>query len=424
MKKLDDSPELQQFRTEMIQFLNEFGLNGMAILAMARIADGYSYAPGEEIVRENEHSRHIYFLMSGSAQIRVEGDRRGSSAGTREAVTMLGEIAYFNDTPATATATVAGKAPAVVFRLGYDDFSEILERFPDARGTLARIGEMRMIRHLHGFIAYRRFMDMIGWPKDRFAVNRAFAKDLDDTVNLVFKPLLKKNSRILEVGDGPGLVSEMLHGSTPDLLDRLFLQATHLESAIADPLVAQPSDFTRAQDLDEKFDAIIALQVFNIVSRHAVEGQFDIARGLLNKGGFLLAAKSQLLDITHDFGASGNLIFNALEELVESTWPGAIGAKNLIETSFLDADLDPIMEWNKAFCGAVTAGELSVPQGTNEEDRVMLELLLEQAARQIFDPEDLHYRWLEWKAHERGFKVLRCEKHEESAFFFHLLQKP
>lgn len=423
MEKLKDSPQIMELRTRLIQFLNGIELNGMAILAIARQAEEYTYAPGELIVKQDQESKFIYFVLTGKVLVQVREKGKAMSMGAREAVTMVGEIAYFNKTPATATVKVGGRKPSVVFRIGYEEFGRILDKFPDVRATLARIGELRVIRHYHGFIAYRRFMDMIGWHKDRFAVNRAFAADLDNAVNLVFKPLLKKNARILEVGDGPGLVCELLYDANSNLLDNLFIQATHLEDAIARPLTPQPSDFLRAHNQEERFDAIVALQVFNVMSRHAVEAQFDIAHNLLKPGGILFAVKSQLLDIRHDSGTSGNLIFNALEEVVEYTWPGAIGSKNLIETSFQDADLDPIMEWNKAFCEKAMGGALTIPGDAAEENRVMLELLLGQAKLRLFDPEGVHYRWLEWKAGQHGFKVEQGEQSMESAFFYHLLRK-
>ena len=213
MNKLKDVADTSQYRDQLIHFLNEYGLNGMAILAMTRKAEGHTCAPGEIIVEQGKRSKHIFFLLTGIVQIYVKEMGQVKSMGERGAVTMLGEIAYFNKTPATATVSVSGKSPAVVFRLSYREFGEIIERYPDVKGVLARIGDMRVIRQFHGFIPFRMFMDMIGWRKDRFAVNRAFAEYLENGINLAFKPLLKKDAKILEVGDGPGLASEMLYGS-------------------------------------------------------------------------------------------------------------------------------------------------------------------------------------------------------------------
>ncbi|MCZ6627915.1 MAG: cyclic nucleotide-binding domain-containing protein [SAR324 cluster bacterium] len=423
MRKLKDGPETGEYRATLIQFLNEYNLNGMAILAMAREVVPYSYAPGEFILKQDEQSQFICFLLSGKVRILLKDKGRPKSVGTLEPVTMLGEIAYFNSTPASATVKVEGKTPAVVFRISYSSFTMVLERFPDVRATLSRIGDMRVLKHFHGFISYRKFMEMIGWRKDRFAVNRAFSQDLDFALGRVFRPAIKKNAKILEVGDGPGLVAELLYDSEPKILDNLSIQATYLEEAITNALTPQPSDFSRAHGLEERFDAIVALQVFNVVSRHAVEEQFQIAHSLLKNGGVLFAVKLQLLDIRHDSGTSGSLIFNALEELVEYTWPGAIGTKNLIETSFIDADLDPIMEWNKAFCRKAVAGKLKIPKSSSHEDRVMLNLLLKQVDSGLFDPEDLHYQWLGWKAEQYGFKSEASEKNTETAFFYQLLRK-
>lgn len=423
MKRLKSGSETESHKHELVKVLNEFGLNGMAILAMIRDAEEWTYDVGEAIVEQGKRSKHIYFLLTGSVLIEVQEHGDTVSMGERSAVTMLGEIAFFNDTPATATVSVAGKSPAIVYRLSYSHFSAIIGQYSDVRVTLARIGDMRMIRQLHGFIPYRMYMDMIGWRKDRFAIGRAFAEDLENSVNLVFKPALKENADILEVGDGPGLVSEILHESDPGMLDSLFLLVTELEESIANPGIARPSDFSRGGILKRTFDAIVAVQVFNVASRSVVDEQFKSAHRMLRKGGVLFAVKTQLLDITHDTGASGNLIFNSLEELVEKHWPGATGSKNLIETAFVDADLDPIMEWNHTFCGKAQAGALNIPSNADAEETVLLELLLQQAKAKLFDPEELHYRWLEWKAGTRGFQLMRSEKNPENAFFYLLLRK-
>lgn len=423
MKVLKVGKEAEGYRNGLVQFLNQYGLNGRAILAMVRRSKAYTYAPSELIVEQGKRSRHVFFLVTGSVIIHVKEGGRDVRMGEQPAITMLGEIAFFNNTPATATAKVADSGPAIVFRLGYGEFREIIDRFPDVRRTLARIGDLRMIRQRNGYIGFRMFMDMIGWRKDRFAVNRAFSADLENTVKLEFMPRLKKSDKILEVGDGPGLVSEIIFDSDPEKLDALHLLVSNLEASIANPGAALPSDFLRAGSLKHKFGAIVALQVFNVASRAAVEGQFQCAHNLLKKGGLLFAVKSQTVDITHDTGSSGNLIFNSLEELVEKHWPGAGGSKSLIDTTFLDADLDPIMEWNGSFCKKVVAGELKIPPRADKEERVLLKLLLGQAKLNIFDPEELHYRWLEWKAGECGFKLLSSGKNPENPFFYHLLQK-
>lgn len=424
MKKYKNEAETYRYRNELVQFLNEYGLNGMAILAMIRESEVYTYAPGEVILEQGKRSKHIFFLVTGSVTIHVMDMGHDRAMGETQAMTMLGEIAYFNNTPASATAIVGGTKPALVFRLSYTEFAKIIVRFPDVKGTLARIGDLRIIKQLHGFVGYSMFMDMIGWKKDRFAMNRAFAEDLENAVHSVFVPALKKkNSSLLEVGDGPGLVSEILYESYPEMLDSLHLQVNFLEESIANPGVARPSDFTRANRIKQKFDAIVALQVFNVASRGSAAEQFKIAHDLLRKGGVLLAVKTQILPIMHDTGASGNLIFNSLEELVEKHWPGAAGSKHLIETTFVDADLDPLMEWNKKFCEKARLGKLKFSKKIDKEERVLLSLLLEQAKESMFDPEELHFRWLGWKAGEAGFKTLKSEKNTDNAFFFFLFRR-
>jgi hypothetical protein len=367
MKVLQGGKAAEEYRNGLVQFLSEYGLNGMAVLAMVNKSEMFTYAPSELIVEQGKRSKHIFFLVAGSATIHVKEGGGDVRVGEQPAISMLGEIAFFNKTPATATARIASSKPAVVFRLGYGEFREIIDRFPDVQNTLARIGDLRMLRQRNGYIGYRMFMDMIGWRKDRFAVNRAFSGDLENAVKLVFLPRLKKKAKILEVGDGPGLVSEIVFDADSEKLDALHLLVGNLEESIANPGVALPSNFLRAEGIKQKFGAVVALQVFNVASRGAVEGQFRCAHSLLEKGGLLFAVKSQIVDITHDTGSSGNLIFNSLEELVQKHWPRAGGSKSIIETTFVDADLDPIMVWNKLFCKKVAAGELKIPaKGTKK----------------------------------------------------------
>ena len=196
MKSLKRGNEAEDYRNGLVQFLSQYGLNGMAILAMVRKSEAYTYAPSELIVEQGKRSRNIFFLVTGSVTIHVKEGGRDVRVGEQTAMTMLGEIAFFNNTPATATARVADNKPAIVFRLGYDEFREIIDRYPDVQATLARIGDLRMIRQRNGFVGYRMFMDMIGWRKDRFAVNRAFSADLENAVKLVFMPRLKKSDKI------------------------------------------------------------------------------------------------------------------------------------------------------------------------------------------------------------------------------------
>jgi SAM-dependent methyltransferase len=413
MKKLKDTPELEALRGSLIQSLNDLGLNGRPILAMVRQAEPY----------QNHQANFVFFLLKGETEISLEEKGKTRVLGKSGPVTTLGEIAYFNKTPATATVTVSSKEPAVVFRLSYEDFGSIIQQHPDVRETLARIGEMRIIRQYHGFVSYSLFMELIGWRKDRFAINRAFAEDLENAVTLALLPLLTEGKRILEVGDGPGLICEMLHSAKPELLDNLFVQATHLEEAIFSPLEPQPSDFRRARRLKERFDIIIALQVFNVVSRSGVNDQLEVADRLLQPGGFLFSVKSQLLDVRYPAKNSGEMLFDDLEVLAKKVWPGSMKANHLIETTFLDADLDPEMEWNQAVCEKAAAGKLEIPASVDEEEKFMLSLLLGQAGQRVFDPEKLHVEWLEWKAKQKGFALRKTAANPENSFFYQLLQK-
>ena len=125
----------------------------------------------------------------------------------------------------------------------------------------------------------------------------------------------------------------------------------------------------------------------------------------------------------HNLAAGEHGVFDYLEVLVEKFWPGALREKHLIDTAFFDADLPPEMDWNAGFREKVLAGDLEIPSAADEEEQLLLSLLLDQIAKGAFDPENLNFRWLGWKAPRHGFIEKRAEQHPEASFFFHLFVK-
>jgi CRP-like cAMP-binding protein len=259
-------------------------------------------------------------------------------------VTLLGEISYFNKTPATATVEATEDDPAVLLRVSYPVFADIIREHPGVRTTLARIGDLRVISGYNGYASYQFFTEQIGHKHDRLAVNRAVFPVLERTIRTVLLPRLKAHHRLLEVGDGPGIVSELLAELRPELLPRLFLQATHLEEAITHPFTPQSSDLSRARYLRERFNHIVALQVFNVLPPDRIEEQFKLARKLLLPDGELLIVRLNLLSLRYTSGnADTRLLYQDLEDLLERAWPGRDEWRPLINVSFLDADVDPLM---------------------------------------------------------------------------------
>jgi len=410
-----------QYRHELMQFLNKFGLDAAAILSMARRAELVRYDAGETILRQGEHDHFVYFLIDGNIRIHVAIEGEDRVLGERTPVTLLGEISFFNGTPATATAEAMNSGPAALLRVSYAVFTEIVREHPSVRTTLARIGDLRIISGYNGFVSYSFFMEQIGRKRDRFAVNRALFPTLERIIRQVLLPRVEDYHRVLEVGDGPGIVCELIQELRPTLLPHLYIQATHLEEAIAHPFVPQPSDLTRARYLRDRFQHIVALQVFNVSPPDRIEEQFKLAHRLLVPGGRLLIIKLNLLSMSYKTGsADTRLLYQDLEDLLERAWPGMLDWRPLIQVSFIDAALDPMMEWNPAFRRA--AETLSIPDGLSTVEHGMLELVLQQARRNVFNPDEVHFHWLAWVASGQGFSMESMDQEAEISFFYQLLR--
>jgi len=424
MHVVTDPEQVAAQREVLMKYLNDLSLDGAAILGLSRRAEVVRVESGEAVLTQGQRVPYVYFLLQGRVEVRLNIEGTERPFWEREAICLLGEIAYFNQTPATATVVVAGDQPAVFCRLHYDRFGTILDTHPDVKRVLERIGDLRLISQNNGFVSYLAFMEFIGWRRDRFALNRALFAHLETTVVTLLLPRLGLDDRILEVGDGPGVLCELLHELQPTTLDQLYLLANQLEDAIADPHVPHPSDFSRARWVPEKFQVVLALQVFNMVAPAAVDQQFRAAHDLLLPGGMLMVVKMRLFNISYD-GAQfdPHRFYETLEGLVDRHWPQARQGRPLIQMSFSDADLDPLMTWNEAVCAAVAAGEIALPDGLDGEGRVLLENLLGQCRVQVFDPDDLHYRWLMWKAETHGFKPWRAQHHSDIGYFYQIYEK-
>lgn len=424
MHLLEDDPAVPGYRNDLMEFLNGFGLDAAAILSTARRTEPVSYEPHEVVIQQGAHDQYLYFLVHGTIAISLEQHGRVEVLGERQAVTLLGEISYFNHTPATATVAVNGNGPASFMRLSYDEFTDVLETYPQMKPTLARIGEMRVISQMDGFISYSRFMDLIGQKRDRLAVNRALFPYLEDTIALRLLPRLEPEARILEVGDGPGIICEVLHEHRPEGEDHLFLQATHLEDAILDPLTSFPSDFSRANYLRERFDAIVALQVFEHVKPSQIAVQFERAARLLHPGALLLVIRLRAVDVMHVSGKQDtSLFFEGLEGLLNRAWPGLLGGTELIHVSFMDADVDPMMEWSPEFCQTVIDRGLEPPANEQGVERLLLDVLLRQARARQFNPEEINFHWLAWHASHHGLTLEESSQNPEVGFYYQLYRR-
>ena len=424
MQLLQNEQAVGDYRTALMQFLNQYGLDATAILSMVRRTEPVVFEPDEVVLAQGKHDEHIYFLVDGGIVISIHTEDRTEVLGEREAVTLLGEISYFNGTLATATVAVRKGGPASFLRLSYEQFSEVIADYPQIKPTLARIGEMRVISQMAGFTSFTRFMDMIGWKRDRLAVNRALFPLLEDAIAFRLLPRLDDTSRILEVGDGPGIICEILNERHKEWAPNLFLQASHLEDAILDPLTSYPSDFSRARYLREQFDAIVTLQLFEHVKPEEIGEQFELAVRLLKEGGALMVIRLRVVDVTHAAGLQDtSLLFRGLESVVRRVWPGVIDDDPLIQVAFVDADIDPMMEWSPHFCDQVIESGLTPPDSETGVERVLLDVLLAQARRRQFDPEELNFHWLVWHASHYGLTLEDSHQNPEVGFYYQIYRQ-
>lgn len=412
-------------RQRLMDYLNEMSLNAAAILSISRHAEPVACNPGEPILRQGVREHYVYFLMVGTALIRLKTGKEERILGDRQPVSMLGEISFFNDAPASASVEANTETRVLLFRIEYEKFRGIVDEFPQVRDVLTRIGDMRLISQYNGLAGYGMFMDMIGGLRDRFAINRAAMPPFEILLDNTFLPLVGETDKVMEVGDGPGIVCEVLSEKRPEIRDNLYIQATQLEDAIANPHTATPSDLTRAQYHTDSFAHIVALEVFNRMSPGRIPEQFKIAKKLVDSGGYLLMVKLRLLNIRYDDElANSQLLYATLESLVNQAWPDALDGGHLIETVFMDADLDPLMEWNSNFVSQVNKKQFKISNKFNAEQKVLLNLLLEQAKKSMFDPSEILFEWLTWQGTSQGLQLVKSEHQPEVDFFYHLFRVP
>lgn len=423
MEILKDPKDIDSLRKELIHFLNQYKMNGQAIMTIARTAEAVVFPAGHVIFQQNTRSDFIYFLVRGSIQVRIKDGDTERVVGERAAISPLGEIAFFNDTPASATVEISSKEPGHLFRLSYHSFRQIVSNNPDVKKTLAQIGDIRLLLQNRGFAKFNFFMEMIGWPKNRFGLGMAQLAEFEKLLEKELLSSVGKGKHILEVGDGPGFFSEIIHDLQPHRLNDLFIHANHLEEAVYTPEKPFGSNLTNAWEIHEKFGGIIAFQVFNVVKPELVPGHFETAAKLLEAGGTLLIIKNQLLDVRHGAEASeAELIFNVLGGVIERIWPGGLEGP-LVKIDFIDAALDPLMEWNLKFSENIKDIDPEIPSDLPEEEKILLEELFSQVKNKTFLPDSLFSKWLIWKGTQNGFSLKEYGINQESGVMFHTFQK-
>lgn len=112
-----------------------------ALRDVGAIADELRLESGHEIVRQHEPLRHAYFLLTGAADVVIDGEH----VGTVDAGEVVGEVAMFDPAPAAATVTTTEPTDVVV--LEHRRFERLVRSNPDLAIALLRT----LARRFHRF---------------------------------------------------------------------------------------------------------------------------------------------------------------------------------------------------------------------------------------------------------------------------------
>lgn len=170
--------------------------------ALAKVAEWLAYAPGENIVEQNEESKSVYFLISGYIKIvrgAIPGQKIDAEMGSDRRVRsrqqvmlallgpgdMVGEVASLLDT--RRSASIVALTPCQLIRISSGDFLDCVTQHPQFAIALARKMAMRLISadrqvelmrgDLEGRIhAILRHCTAIGLDTDRWLSNAEIAR--------------------------------------------------------------------------------------------------------------------------------------------------------------------------------------------------------------------------------------------------------
>ena len=113
-----------------------------------RLVDGMErrrIAAGEDVIRIGDVDRSLYLVVSGSVQVLVPAGDREEVVRVQGAGTVLGEVAFFDGRPRSAT--VRATEPTEVLRLGQEAFTTLAARHPDlGRKVVLDLGRILAVR--------------------------------------------------------------------------------------------------------------------------------------------------------------------------------------------------------------------------------------------------------------------------------------
>ncbi len=100
------------------------GADDDAIRRLAAAADEVTVEAGHTLIREGLHHQEMYVLATGGAIVEIGGTKVADIP----AGEFVGELSYFNRSPASATVTTSAESNVLV--IPYNQFEQILDDNP------------------------------------------------------------------------------------------------------------------------------------------------------------------------------------------------------------------------------------------------------------------------------------------------------
>jgi CRP-like cAMP-binding protein len=112
------------------------GANDEAIRNLASAADEVTVRAGHVLIRQGHHHQEMYVIESGSATVEIDG----REVATIPAGEFVGELSYFNRSPASATVTTSEESSVLV--VPYNRFEQVMDDNPMfVRALVAELAE-------------------------------------------------------------------------------------------------------------------------------------------------------------------------------------------------------------------------------------------------------------------------------------------
>jgi CRP-like cAMP-binding protein len=128
-------------RLQAVPLFKRLGERQLDLLAVK--LETRPFAPGEVIVRQGDEGDSFYVVREGLVDVTRQDGRARRKLATLKAGDYFGEMALLYNQPRIAT--VAGAEAGSVWRLGRHDFRDLVGRYLDLEGPIARKARSRRL---------------------------------------------------------------------------------------------------------------------------------------------------------------------------------------------------------------------------------------------------------------------------------------